>query len=59
MTPEAGPQPQDGPRVKRGRGHARLYERDAVKAEHPLVKFARVWSREYAGNSGVERLAGR
>lgn len=60
MTPETGSQPKDGPRVKAGRGRARLHDHgDTTKAEDPLVKFARVWSKEYAGNSGVEQLTGR
>jgi hypothetical protein len=60
MRPETGPQPHDGPSGKVGRGVARLHERgDETKAEDPLVKFARVWSQAYAGNSGVERLTGQ
>lgn len=60
MTPETGPQPQDDWQGKRGRGFARLAEGQGneIKAEDPLVKFARVWSQEYAGNSGVEHLTG-
>lgn len=58
-APEIGPQPQDGAVNKQARGRARLHDRDEVaKGEDPLVKFVRVWSGEYAGNSGVERLTG-
>lgn len=44
IRPETGPQPQDGPTNKAGRGRARMHERgDLARADSPLVKFARVW----------------
>lgn len=42
--PETGPQSQDGPTGKKGRGLARMHERgDTTRVDSPLVKFARVW----------------
>jgi hypothetical protein len=62
MTPEAGAQPRDGGWTHDSiHGKARLQEGQGndVESESPLVKFARVWSDEYAGASSTERITGQ
>jgi hypothetical protein len=61
MTPETGSQDRDGAVDRVPRGCARLHEGQGrkVEGEDPLVKFARVWSDENSGNSGVERITGQ